>query len=285
VLIINQNIYSGSVGDSRAILASSKSPSKLPVPNAALSDKETLQEIRQRRNSFPDTKVWPIQLTLDQKPNDAEERKRIESHGGRVQRLVDEFHNRIGPYRVWEKKGNYPGLAMSRSIGDVAAKRIGVISTPIFTQHAIDSENDLFLIIASDGVWDVMANEDVANFVECYRTACKANVVDNRNTEINTQNACIAQILAEEARIRWYSIVEEEDVIIDDISCVIIELQIMESARDLNFIKSPAPLVEGILKSSTEFELVRAPSILEVNIRDPKRSSIVSESNPKVEIN
>jgi hypothetical protein len=38
------------------------------------------------------------------------------------------------------------------------------------------------------------------------------------------RNACIAHLLCEEARVRWKEIVEEEDVIIDDISVVVVEL-------------------------------------------------------------
>ena len=41
--------------------------------------------------------------------------------------------NKIGPYRVWEMDVHRPGLAMSRSIGDMAGTEIGVISTPITT--------------------------------------------------------------------------------------------------------------------------------------------------------
>ncbi len=35
-----------------------------------------------------------------------------------------------GPYRVWLKHENYPGLAMSRSIGDFVAEGVGVIPLP-----------------------------------------------------------------------------------------------------------------------------------------------------------
>ncbi len=35
-----------------------------------------------------------------------------------------------GPYRVWLKTQNYPGLAMSRSIGDLVAGSIGVTCEP-----------------------------------------------------------------------------------------------------------------------------------------------------------
>ena len=41
---------------------------------------------------------------------------------------------------------------MSRSIGDLLAKKIGVISTPVFTKHLINQNNDLFLVVASDGL-------------------------------------------------------------------------------------------------------------------------------------
>ncbi len=35
-----------------------------------------------------------------------------------------------GPFRVWLKNQNYPGLAMSRSIGDLVASSIGVTCDP-----------------------------------------------------------------------------------------------------------------------------------------------------------
>ena len=41
---------------------------------------------------------------------------------------------------------------MTRSIGDQAAKNIGVISTPYVTSCSIDQERDLFIVVASDGI-------------------------------------------------------------------------------------------------------------------------------------
>lgn len=35
-----------------------------------------------------------------------------------------------GPYRVWQRDVDMPGLAMSRSIGDIMAKQLGVIAEP-----------------------------------------------------------------------------------------------------------------------------------------------------------
>ena len=47
-----------------------------------------------------------------------------------------------GPYRVWAFGESYPGLAMSRSIGDMDAKKIGVISN----HHNISIITIIFII-------------------------------------------------------------------------------------------------------------------------------------------
>ena len=70
-----------------------------------------------------------IQLSRDHKPNLESEKKRIEIFGGKVEKYIERGH-KIGPYRVWKKNDNYPGLAMSRSIGDLVASSLGVIYDP-----------------------------------------------------------------------------------------------------------------------------------------------------------
>jgi len=37
---------------------------------------------------------------------------------------------KYGPYRVWVKHDSYPGLAMSRSLGDLCATSVGVTPDP-----------------------------------------------------------------------------------------------------------------------------------------------------------
>ena len=70
IYITEDSILSGSVGYSRAVLGTLKLPEQLPVQNAQLADKKILQNVRERRNSKPNIKIFPLQLTLDQKPND-----------------------------------------------------------------------------------------------------------------------------------------------------------------------------------------------------------------------
>jgi hypothetical protein len=59
-----------------------------------------------------------VQLTIDQKPEDADENERIVAANGFVSRLTDPINKqKAGPFRVWKDQDG-PGLAMSRSIGD-----------------------------------------------------------------------------------------------------------------------------------------------------------------------
>ena len=97
-----------------------------------------------------------ISLSKDHKPSDPTERNRIESLGGEIKRSS----NGIGPLRVWIKGKEYPGIAMSRSLGDLVSKEIGVIGEADINVYDIDS-TCLGIVIASDGVWDNMSNEEV----------------------------------------------------------------------------------------------------------------------------
>jgi serine/threonine protein phosphatase PrpC len=87
-------------------------------------------------------------ITKDHKCNDAEEVKRIRGTGGVV------FRERV-----------FGTLMLTRSFGDKEMKKYGVLSTPdIFCQNI--EEDDLFVIIASDGVWDVIEEDEVFKFAQ-----------------------------------------------------------------------------------------------------------------------
>ncbi|KAF3596875.1 hypothetical protein DY000_02027782 [Brassica cretica] len=101
-----------------------------------------------------------VQLTSDLKPSVLSEAERIRKRNGRVLALEAEPHI----LRVWLPHENRPGLAMSRAFGDFVLKSYGVIATPEVSTHQITSR-DQFLLLASDGVWDVLSNEEVAKVV------------------------------------------------------------------------------------------------------------------------
>ena len=50
------------------------------------------------------------------------------------------------------------GLAITRALGDHAYKSFGVTATPYIVRHVL-RPFDKFLIIASDGIWDTVTDE------------------------------------------------------------------------------------------------------------------------------
>ncbi|XP_043704702.1 protein phosphatase 2C 53-like [Telopea speciosissima] len=87
----------------------------------------------------------PMPLSLDHKPNREDELARIEADGGKVIQW--------NGYRV------FGVLAMSRSIGDRYLKP-WIIPQPE-VKLVPRAKEDECLILASDGLWDVMTNEEV----------------------------------------------------------------------------------------------------------------------------
>jgi serine/threonine protein phosphatase PrpC len=94
------------------------------------------------------------QMSLDHKPYLDEEKARIIAHGGMVG----------GNYMI---SRNGEALAVSRAVGDVSFRKPPndfLISTPTMTQFARSDEDD-FVVLASDGLYDVMTNQAVCDFV------------------------------------------------------------------------------------------------------------------------
>jgi len=65
----------------------------------------------------------------------------------------------------YQHRGETLGLAMSRSLGDAIVHKCGVSAEPEVLEHQVD-EMDEFIIIATDGVWDVVDNAHAAQMVQ-----------------------------------------------------------------------------------------------------------------------
>ena len=143
-----------------------------------------------------------IPLSIDQKPDDPEESKRIKENGGEISQY-EEDGEKSGPFRVWKKGEAYPGIAMSRSIGDFIASKLGVIPEPKFIEEKIDKDTK-FIVVASDGVWEFLDNDTVKNMVMPFYEkkdpigACKELI--KKSTEF------------------W----NQEDIVVDDITCIVV---------------------------------------------------------------
>jgi len=96
--------------------------------------------------------------TEDHKPNLPAEKARIEKKGGRV--VFDGYYN----YRVFAKAGMYPGLNMSRALGDVVAhKEAGLTAEPelkVINLKETRKDKPLTLLLCSDGVWEFINSGD-----------------------------------------------------------------------------------------------------------------------------
>ena len=108
-----------------------------------------------------------FELSHDSKPDVPEERRRIELMGGVVDQIKDENGERTGPFRVYMKNLEQPGLAMSRSFGDKKAKTCGVIPLPDIIEYNL-KWNFKYMVICSDGVWEFLSNEEVMEIGDKY---------------------------------------------------------------------------------------------------------------------
>ncbi|KAG0488097.1 hypothetical protein HPP92_006908 [Vanilla planifolia] len=116
-----------------------------------------------------DGRLVPVQLTVDFKPNLPEEIERITRCNGRVFCLRDE----PGVHRVWPPDGKTPGLATSRAFGDCRLKDFGLISVPEVCQRRITSR-DQFVVLATDGVWDAVTNQEAVEIVSSAKDRSKS---------------------------------------------------------------------------------------------------------------
>ena len=105
--------------------------------------------------------LWTYEsLSILHLATDENEQKRIIENGGEIHPYYEENGIFEGPDRIYAKNQIYPGLVMSRTIGDLEAKKIGVISDPDIILKKIDN-NSKFLVIGSDGLWDVIKPYDI----------------------------------------------------------------------------------------------------------------------------
>ena len=181
-IILEENninkIYIANVGDSRAII---------------------IKELENKN-------YIPYQISRDHKPTEKDEAQRVLDYDGEIEKIEDDDGNWTGPLRVWVKGSDGPGLAMTRSFGDEVGATVGVVSVPEVGEYIIKEEDKAF-IIASDGLWEYMSNEDVTNVVK--------TLISKKNPDK------IVQKLYEESLIRW----RLKDTGIDDITIICILLK------------------------------------------------------------
>jgi len=133
-------LYVANVGDSRCVLA------------------------RESANGL----IEALAMSDDHKPDRRDEKERILKNRGAVE-PIRAFNGRyVGPARVWTKKQVAGGLAVSRAFGDLAMASAGVVPDPEILRETITAK-DKFLVLASDGVWEHMSNQQVVDIAKQHK--------------------------------------------------------------------------------------------------------------------
>ncbi|KAJ3215198.1 hypothetical protein HK099_006483 [Clydaea vesicula] len=131
LIIFNNKLIVANVGDSRVILGQNEGT------------------------------TWKYtQLTNDHNCENKVECSRVVEKGARVDRLTAEENEDAGPLRIFKGSLPYPGLVVTRSLGDDVATKLGVLSEPEYYEKDINP-TDKFVVVASDGVWDGLSNQEV----------------------------------------------------------------------------------------------------------------------------
>jgi len=135
-LILGDELFLANVGDSRAVLAIRESTGKLKA----------------------------VRLSKDHKPDDPEEKQRIEKVGGVVQ-----FGRVLGPNTA---------INMSRALGDFEfkvplnkAQADFITGTPYVAPPVRLRPEVKFLVLASDGLWNQMEDQEVVDEILVQREA------------------------------------------------------------------------------------------------------------------
>lgn len=143
--------------------------------------------------------------TNDHKPTNPGEKLRLEQNGSEIHTFrFDNGHVEIS--RVFVKGKDYPGLCMSRSLGDQSVKECGVTAIPEIKSMKVESGKQ-FLVLASDGVWEFIPSK---------------LVVSSLSKRIASEGGakCVDRIITE-AKKRWK---QNEGTYCDDITAMLVLL-------------------------------------------------------------
>eukprot|EP00933_Yihiella_yeosuensis_P040835 TRINITY_DN35243_c0_g1_i1.p1 TRINITY_DN35243_c0_g1~~TRINITY_DN35243_c0_g1_i1.p1 ORF type:complete len:711 (+),score=243.48 TRINITY_DN35243_c0_g1_i1:113-2245(+) len=146
-----------------------------------------------------------VRLTEDHKPNQPEEKKRIEAAGGGVVEVHGVWRAMLPHKKRLASK--IVGLAVSRAIGDAEFKNPNIISAePDLSIHEVDWDEDEFVILATDGIWDVIPDKDcvtiVRDLLQAGKSEAKASeALCKRAREKGSKDDCTVQVV----RFGWNS--------------------------------------------------------------------------------
>ena len=131
----------------------------------------------EERSGGLDLEVFAESLTPPHRPDAESEARRITDAGGRIFEW--------GVPRVWLADVDMPGIAITRSFGDVVAENVGVHAQPDILKLTLTPKHK-YIVMASDGVWAAMPPQEVMNIVHDARSLGAREAADAVLTQAQT---------------------------------------------------------------------------------------------------
>ncbi|PWA70008.1 Protein phosphatase 2C [Artemisia annua] len=203
-VMFGDRILVANVGDSRVV--ASKAGSALASRVSQLYYGDAFDTLKSTcHDNWEDKEAIP--LSIDHKPDRIDERERIEQAGGFI---------------IWAGTWRVGGvLAVSRAFGDKLLKPY-VSAEPEIQEVEIDGVE--FLIIASDGLWNVLSNKDAVGIVQGITDAEAAlkSGLNRRSKRLggNNQNEILFNFDSESAKL---------------MGCLVRVLEIIRQAKRLRY--------------------------------------------------
>mmetsp|Transcript_7380 Transcript_7380/g.20839 ORF Transcript_7380/g.20839 Transcript_7380/m.20839 type:complete len:539 (+) Transcript_7380:338-1954(+) len=156
--------------------------------------------------------IYTTVMSGDHRLTNDDEKARVIACGARVARRG---YASKGHFRIWLQELDTPGLMVTRSLGDTIGKTVGVTNEPEVRVKELEPA-DRYIVLGSDGVWDVISVEEAA-----------AMIMGATSAEAATE------LLVNEALARWQRKKDETEAkynrsvsgIGDNVTALVIDIQ------------------------------------------------------------
>ncbi|CAL1528704.1 unnamed protein product [Lymnaea stagnalis] len=170
-----------------------------------------------------------ICITKDHKPDDPDERLRIEDSGGKV--IVKSGVPRVVSRKPRTNREKFPTLAVARSLGDLWSfdndtQKYIVSPDPDVGVLKLDPNKHRCLVLASDGLWNVLSPEESVNMVMDVEAKFEQGIINDPNVDVGPWSNSAEQLVSR-ALEKWQS----KALIADNTSCVVVVIDTLQPSK------------------------------------------------------